>query len=476
VKHADYISIVKNQSLRLRYLVTNILLNADAALPVGQPISTNIVSSITTLIDYHKSQADKANISLIFHSAINQNVFVNLLADSDQIMFGNLIDNAIKYSPNNTKVTIELSTKNNDFIFCISDRGPGFKNLSHIGKKYYREISQIPGTGLGLSNVINCVNKSEGNCSISNNHEGGGEITITLPLSGSSTLSTNLETPPSPYVYSQLDFENFSNYKILLVEDDTNLTLLFKETLASQFCIQFCSNGQQAIQYLQEAKDELPEVIISDVMMPLMNGFELCEQVKRTDEFKHIPFLLLTAKSDSSSQQKGLSLGADDYINKPFEMKSLQFKVNNIINTNNARKKLQLNYITAQKSTEGSSNILDSNQHEFITQVRASLKTNLSNANYNIDDLANTQYMSTSTLRRKLKQFFDQTFTEILKKARINKAKKLLATDKQIQLIGESCGYSGHSYFTKHFKEDLGVSPKEFRAALRKNCTPINSI
>jgi len=477
-KHADYISIVKNQSKRLRYLVKYMLLNADTSLRVGQPIITNIVPAITTLIGYHKAQADKANISLIVRCDINSDVFVNLRTDADQIIFGNLIDNAIKYSPNNTKVTIELSTKKNDLFFCISDQGSGFKNLNKVGEKYYRESSQIEGTGLGLWNVINCVNKSEGNCLISNNDEGGGRISITLPLCEGSTLSTNLTTVSPTQENSQPDFSTAtpsSSYKILLVEDDINLTSLFKETLALQFNIQFCNNGQQAIQYLHEVKDELPEVIISDVMMPLMSGFELCKEVKSTDEFKHIPFLLLTAKSDNSSQQKGLFLGADDYINKPFEMTSLQLKINNIINTNNARKKLQLDYITTEKNIEKSADIEESIQHDFITQVRASLKANLCNSSYNINDLASTQHMSVSTLRRKLKQFFDQTFTEILKKSRINKAKELLSTDKQIQLIVENCGYTSHSYFNKHFKAELGLSPKEFRANLIKNHEKINS-
>jgi AraC-like DNA-binding protein len=195
-----------------------------------------------------------------------------------------------------------------------------------------------------------------------------------------------------------------------------------------------------------------------------MNGFELCQYLKKSDDLKHIPLLLLTAKSDNSSQRKGLTLGADDYINKPFEISSLQLKINNIIKTNKARKQFQLNYVTIKEHTEQTK----SPQHEFITQVRISLKKNLNNSSYSITDLANSQNMSTSTLRRKLKQFFDQTFTEILKKSRMNKAKELLASDQQIQIIVEHCGYSSHSYFNKHFKEEFELSPKEIRADLTR--------
>jgi signal transduction histidine kinase/response regulator RpfG family c-di-GMP phosphodiesterase/ligand-binding sensor domain-containing protein len=474
-KHDDYISIVKTQSKRLRYLVKNMLLNADTTLPIGKSLLINIVPSIESLIGYHKAQADKSNISIKFEDLIIENVFVNLVVDSDQIMFGNLIDNAIKYSPNNSSISIELSQNTSDFTFCISDQGPGFKDVSKIGNKFYREFEQIQGTGLGLSNVINCVNNNKGNISFTNKNGGGSKIVVTLPISDNTPTTMCLESQILKQDYSDIDFtygstRKISSCRMLLVEDDTNLTLLFKETIALQFDIHFCSNGKEAMEYLKETKDELPEIIISDVMMPLMNGYELCERVKKSDELKHIPFLLLTAKSDSLSQQKGLSLGADDYINKPFKMVNLQLKINNIIKTNNARKQLQLSFITAENHIE----ISGTNQHEFITQVRESLKINLSQSNYNISDLAGTQHMSNSTLRRKLKQFFDQTFTDILKKARINKAKELLATDAQIQLIVERCGYTSHSYFNKHFKEELGVSPKEFRANLIKKCAVLN--
>lgn len=466
-KSTEYLSVIRIQSQRLHYLVKNMLLNADSPLPKKLFILTNIINSLTTLIERHQIQACKANILLITHTTINQDIYVNLLADSDQVIFNNLIENAIKFSPNDTKIEIELFIKDNNFVFCISDQGPGFKDLNKIGTKYYRESPYIEGTGLGLMNVKNWVSKNNGTIHINNKAEEGCEIRVTLPLSYDLPSEMKINLPISiqdkTYLIHSPEI-NIQNPKILIVEDDTNLAQLFKETLAIQFNIQFCGNGQQAIQYLQQAKDELPEVIISDIMMPLMNGFELCQYLKKSDDLKHIPLLLLTAKSDNSSQQKGLVLGADDYINKPFEISSLQLKISNIIKTNKARKQFQLNYITIKEHAK-QTNIP---QHEFITQVKNSLKNNLNNSSYSITDLANSQNMSTSTLRRKLKQFFDQTFTEILKKSRMNKAKELLASDQQIQIIVEHCGYTSHSYFNKHFKEEFELSPKEIRADLTR--------
>ncbi|GAA5143305.1 response regulator [Thalassotalea piscium] len=464
IKYANYISIVESQSQRLRYLVKNMLLNADPASSNNQCELTNIRSSITTLIEHHKVQANKSNITLNFHSDVREDVFANLVVDSEHIIFGNLIDNAIKYSPNGSIVTITLYLKDNNLVFCISDQGPGFKDLNKICYKYYRESKHIEGTGLGLWNVKEYINKNQGTLSITNNFELGCKIILSLPLSCQQPQTETTEQTPQKQKSYQLNSTTPSNtskkvYNVLLVEDDTNLTILFKETLAKQYCVTFCCNGNQALEYLQQTKGDLPDIIVSDVMMPIMNGFDLCKHVKQSNDFKHIPFLLLTAKSDNSSLYKGLSLGADDYLNKPFKMSNLQLKINNIITTKEAQKQLQLNYVTTKENIE----IIDNNQDKFIIQIKESLKANQQNSSYSIAELADAHNMSTSTLRRKLKQYFDQTFTEILKKSRMNKAKKLLMTDKQIQIIAEECGYTNTSYFNKHFKEEFNLSPKAFR-------------
>jgi len=466
-KNSAYISIIKNQSERLRYLVKNMLLNADTQLITAGSSITEVSPLITTLVEYHKTQAKKSNISLVLLNEVHNEVFVNLVTDSIQVIFGNLIDNAIKYSPNNSIVNIRLFVKNNDFVFVIDDQGPGFKDLSKIGEKYYREAKLIMGTGIGLTNVKNHVSKNQGKLHIANKQGLGSEIIVSLPICEQDNQSSGFIEPTylNPMLNKEVQGSHLTQ-EVLLVEDDNNLTSLFKETLLPYFNIHFCSDGEQAIKYLQNSKNTLPELIISDVMMPNMNGFELCKQVKNSEDFMHIPLILLTAKSDNSSHHIGLSLGADDYINKPFKVSSLQLKIKNIIKTNKALKQHQLNYVTTKDAV--SPTAIPPNR--FVIQVKSSLKMNIDNPDYCIDDLSQSQNMSESTLRRKLKQYFDQTFTQILKKTRMNHAKELLSSDLQVQTIGEHCGYTTPSYFNKHFKAEFGMSPSEFRADLMKNC------
>ncbi|TMO83488.1 hybrid sensor histidine kinase/response regulator transcription factor [Pseudoalteromonas spongiae] len=472
-KNIEYISVIKSQSQRLRYLVKNMLLSAELGSSADKFILVDIVALTTNLVNQHQTQADKSNISLFLDSKINGEAFVNVVTDSIQIIFGNLIDNAIKYSPQNTNIIIELYIQADEVIFCISDQGPGFKDLNKIGSKYYRETQDVKGTGLGLSNVKYYVSKNSGTFKVTKTSARGSKLKVTLPVcyQNIKTDEPKLPSPLKVSLHKQSSLDNLTS-KILLVEDDPNLTLLFKSTLAKQFNIHFCRNGKEALRYLEEAKDDLPEVIISDVMMPEMNGFEFCNQIKNSEEFKHIPLLLLTAKSDNSSQYKGLSVGADDYIYKPFEMKSLQLKVSNIIKTNKARQIHQLQYITSNSSKEKSNSSqdnIDPSNNEFAKKVRLQLSDNIADPNYKTSQLAHALHVSESTLNRKLKQHFGQSFTTILKKARMNKAKTLLNSDRQIQTIVECCGYTNHSYFNKHFKEEFNLSPKALRAKLKES-------
>ena len=242
------------------------------------------------------------------------------------------------------------------------------------------------------------------------------------------------------------------------MEDNADVREFIKDSLDSGFRIEEASNGEQGV---RKAEQLIPDLIISDIMMPKMDGNELTRRIKNDEKTSHIPIILLTAKSEHQSRLEGLETGADDYLTKPFDTKELQIRINNLISI---RRKLQEKYsrtdfVPVNKSGEKK---LSSLEEQFMNKVLEAIENHLSDEEFSIEQFSSEVGMSRVQLHRKLKALSGKSASIYLRSVRLNKAKKMIEEQKgNISEIAYSVGFSSPQYFTRCFKEEFGFPPSD---------------
>ena len=243
----------------------------------------------------------------------------------------------------------------------------------------------------------------------------------------------------------------------LVVEDNGDLRNFIKETIQQHYNIIEATNGKEG---LEKAITDVPDVIISDVMMPLMDGFAMTERLKKDERTSHIPVILLTAKAGQAHKLEGLETGADDYLTKPFDAKELVVRLQNLINGRKLLRKKFAGEILL-KPSEVSTNSMD---EIFLNKVMQAIEKNMSEEEFGVEQLAKEMAMSRSQLHRKLVALTGQSPSEVLRNTRLLRAKELLkkkaATPSEVAF---KVGFNSHTYFSKCFKEEFGVSPSEVK-------------
>jgi YesN/AraC family two-component response regulator len=248
---------------------------------------------------------------------------------------------------------------------------------------------------------------------------------------------------------------NSTDTTILIVEDNEDLRKYIIEFLQDYYSVVFAENGKQGLEILKTRNVQL---VISDVMMPVMDGFEFCQIVKSQIETSHIPVILLTALSSSENTSTGLEKGADAYISKPFDANVLLSQIKNLLEQ---RKRLQENYL--QKYMTRQPIDVGSLDNYFLNRVNTAIEKNIENDKFTVDSLASEMGLSRSQLHRKLKQVSDHSTSEYITMVKIKKATSLLASKKyNIDEVAFKSGFNSHSYFNKCFKKIHNKSPKEF--------------
>ena len=243
---------------------------------------------------------------------------------------------------------------------------------------------------------------------------------------------------------------------VLLADDNQDILDFIADDLENTFHIVKTLNGLQALEYV---KNNQVDVVVSDIMMPVMNGYELCTELKQNVTFSHIPFIMLTAKNSIQSKIEGLEYGADAYIEKPFSPSFLQAQISSLIKN---REKIREHFINVIESPVSSSKLNNSDQ-KFLDKIHGFILDNIANQNLCVDMLADEMNMSRPTLYRKIKSITDIPPNEIINIIRLTKAKQLLVEGElKIYEISNCIGYSTPSHFTRNFQKHFGVSPKDY--------------
>ena len=450
----------------------------------------NLVPFTKNILSYFQEEVNSKNILLSFDTDFPN---FNMIADPkmiEKIIF-NLMSNAIKVTPNGGAINLEIITSEELYLLplidekepvkvvqiLISDTGTGLKEeeVSKIFERFYQVEDQnktyIGGTGIGLEVVQSFVKLHKGKIEVKSKVGEGTTFNIILPLleDSSEEASFTLENTENSANFLSIspeqdeeEVETISKtskeHTILIVEDNMELRNYLENELNHQYKVLLASNGKEATKI---ARDFLPDLIISDVIMPEMNGFEFCKIIKKETSTSHIPLLMLTAKASIENRMEGIEIGADAYMVKPFDLKLLKLKVSQLIKS---RQLIFDKYFAAVSGAEEQA-LASSTEKDFIQKLLDYINDNIDNSNLSVEELAAHQNLSRSQLYRKIKALTGQTVSQFIRRIRLDRAKQIL--ERGNFSISETCykvGFTSPSYFSKCFKTHFGILPTEIDA------------
>ncbi|WP_179320309.1 response regulator [Winogradskyella helgolandensis] len=471
-KKRQQFTIAKQNSERLLELVNQLLdlSKIDAGHLKLQLQKGNVLQLISALSDSFSYHAKQKHIIYV----------INIEQDEETVWFDkdaiekitvNLLSNAIKYTGEGGTVTCKAYVDNKNLCIEVKNTGKGLTahELKNIFERFYQTNEQNQGSGIGLALVRELVELHKGTIEVSSipNEETLFKLSLCIDKNNFkkesivAEASTDKVQPEIPLFTSSTieDEEKFTSGNLpilLIVEDNDDLRNLLKQIFEEQYNVIVASNGKIGVDL---ALEHIPDLIISDIMMPEKDGITLTKELKNDERSAHIPIILLTAKAEVESQFEGVETGADDYTIKPFNKKLLVLKVEKLIES---RRQLQLRY--SQELVLLPKDIAVTNLDEkFLKKVETILEKNLIDPSFNVTEFSEAIGMSRMQLHRKLKALTGLTASEFIRSQRLKLAAKILkSSDINMSEVGYSVGFNDHSYFTKCFKDAYNCTPTEF--------------
>ena len=431
----------------------------------------DLVPFVGEIKSYFDSMASVRAISYTFTSSIKQ---CTLWIDPDLLekVFFNLLSNAFKFTPEGGSVRIELTEEGDRVFIRVIDTGSGIQpaNLPHLFDRFYTEDRSM-GTGIGLHLVKEYIHMHGGEIRVES--EPGQRTTFTVCLrKGKAHFEDSdlMETSVSHQAYeaSRLDDSETKEmlsktypYTILITEDDDEVRGFLERELSLHFKIRTAANGKEALRVLEEEEISL---VVSDVMMPEMNGFELCRTIKSQLPFSHIPVILLTALTDERQRIFGITGGADDYIQKPFHTDYVKIKIIHLLQERQKLRERLLEKLRDNKLLLSEPEKVESIDDAFLRKFAEQIEAVYADPEYNVEKLSETLGLSRGHLHRKIKELTGTAPVEFLRTYRLNKATQLLRQNAYtVSEVAYRTGFSSPAYFSKCFKAVYGVTPTEYQ-------------
>lgn len=460
---------IYKQAERMKNII-NLVLDSDKASSGEKKLNVSTVQLnpwIKSVVDDFSSEFTEKNIitDYSFDDTIGD---INLDDAKCRIVLSNLIMNAVKFSPENSNISIHTRKQNGFVRIEIADQGIGLVNVdtSKLFSRFYQGNHGVKGSGIGLAYAKELVELHKGRIGAEENENGGATFYIEFPLDISSSENAFYNNLLAEQNYNNLkmleylspDFDT-TPYRIAIVEDNDEFRLFLGSELKSHFAnVYEAPDGKTGLEMIHE---KLPDIIISDIMMPEMNGYELCRAVKRDIEISHIPVVLLTAISDKENVELGYKLGADFYLSKPFDMVLLLTVVRNLLRNKDIirQKYTQETYLVTP--FEATSSKVD---EEFLLRLNNLILENMSNTQFDVKFLTEHMAMSRASLYNKVKALTGLGVNDYINKHRIEKACRLLSnTSLNISEISFETGFASQRYFSTSFKQAVGVTPSKYR-------------
>ncbi|MEO1011018.1 MAG: ATP-binding protein, partial [Bacteroidota bacterium] len=409
-------------------------------------------------------------------------------------MINNLLSNAFKFTPENGQILIHINQRTmgglDHISIGIKDNGPGIEKnkLKEIFKRFYTEKKgntiNAEGIGIGLSFTKDLVTLHQGHIQVESEPEKGTEFTILLPSAKVSYLNKEgiscKEISDNDFLIRSSEAESFaigindeledeglsrSRSKLpvlLIVDDNRDIRSFIKQSLNEDYAIYEAEDGKQG---LEVAHQIIPNIILSDVVMPVMDGIDFCNAIKTREITSHIPVIMLTARSSEESRLKGLKTGADDYLTKPFNMELLSLKLANIVKQRNELRK-RFNREIAIRPSEVT---VTSTDERFLSQAIAIVEKHMMNTDFNVGMMVKEMGLSRSNLYLKFKELTGLSSSEFIRNVRLKRAVQLFeGSDLSVKEIMYRTGFNTASYFSKCFKKQFGVIPSEYVSKMKK--------
>jgi signal transduction histidine kinase/ligand-binding sensor domain-containing protein/DNA-binding response OmpR family regulator len=486
------LSLVKRSAKSLLGLINQLLdlSRLEAGKLDLKASKSNFVPFIKGITMSFESVAERKDITLKVKSANDE---IEMYFDKEKMtkIMTNLLSNAFKFTPEGGQIIVTIiESSNNSVNIKVRDSGVGIseEELPKLFDIFYQvdslQTREHEGTGIGLALTKELVELHYGTINAESRKGEGTEFTIELPvgrrhLKDAEIVEETVILSDLPIdeaevknLFIEEDSPHFDKLSvtenenvieedkniILIVEDNADVREYIKDSLGNDFQIEEASNGEQGV---RKAEDIVPDLIISDIMMPKMDGNELTRILKNDEKTSHIPIILLTAKSEQASRLEGLETGADDYLTKPFDTKELRIRIKNLINI---RKKLQEkyskgDYVPVKREEEKK---LSNLEEQFMYKVMGVIEDHISEEEFSIDQFGKEVGMSSVQIYRKLKALTGKSPSLYIRSIRLVRAKRMIEEQKgNISEIAYSVGFGSPSYFTRCFKEEYGYTPSD---------------
>ena len=468
---SSYLEAIQRQGTHLLGLVNQLLNMAKINAGVDNPewLRGNIVAYIGMVIESFRLYAKDKGILLSFYSS-EAEINIDFVPGYIDDILHNLLSNAIKFSGSGSEINVTvLKNKKREMERIVTDNGRGIsrEELAHIFDLFYQgnQSAKNNGSGIGLNYTRQLVEIMNGTIAVVSEENRGTQFTVTLPANQSETLSGPLQQQGNGESKNKISNnhskpvpadEGCSVATILLIEDSADVALYIKSLLPSHYKLVVAHDGNEGLQIAEEL---VPDLIISDIMMPGTDGIALCAAIRCSELLNHIPFILLTAKSTLDDQLQGLKGGADAYIRKPFHPDELLVRIDTLLQSRRLLKEKYMRSI-----------LKGDNQHkrdinmEFLQKATDIVYHEMHNPNFSSVSLAEKLCLSPSQLNRKLSAVSGFTPSIYILNLRIERAKKkLLGEDKSISQIAEECGFNDIAYFSRIFKRETKATPSQYR-------------
>lgn len=440
----------------------------------------DIVAFMRMAQDSYQEYARSRGVTLLFTS--NESVIeMDFVAAYFFRILRNLLSNSFKYTKRNGNITISLETKADVFTMKLSDNGKSISDddLPHVFEPFYsgKMADSTISSGIGLPYVKQMVDSMRGKCMVENNSEGGVTFTIMMPLKneevqtldiselnasnipGTEKISTEkVELVDDAIEEDDDNGQRIRKPQVLVIEDNPDISLYISSILKEMYRVYYASDGNEG---LEKARDIMPDVILTDLMMPNMDGFELCKAIRDDEVLNHIPIIVVSARNDRDEYIKTLKYGADSYIIKPFRSDELLVNIQNQLEKS---RNIRERFTTAIQQGNKMTVDLKHADREFVNKITDVIAQNINNYDLSVDMVAQKMFMSRSQLSRKVKAVTGYTIINFIMHMRMDKAKRLLASSEMpITEVAMKCGFEDSSYFTRVFKQTYDITPTQYR-------------
>ncbi|NTW24270.1 MAG: response regulator, partial [Lentimicrobium sp.] len=482
IKEKGKLQVANRNARRLLTLINELLdlSKLEAGSMELKAANHNIVSFLKSLFFSFESLASAKKIELGFETTSNH---IPVLFDPDKMekVFNNLLSNAFKFTPENGKIKVTIALEPNNLVaISIKDTGCGIPEdrLENIFDRFYQvdgtSTREHEGTGIGLALAKELVELHKGKLAVKSVVDEGSEFILTLSVENnglayaSQRTTSDVESPaekaPADFEETELLAEagyhgqpaNEDREIILIVEDNDDVRTYIREQLEADYLVNEARHGEEGVVM---AEEQIPDLIITDVMMPRMDGYQFCKAIRINEKTSHIPMVMLTAKSALDDKITGLESGIDAYLTKPFSAKELKATIKNLLHQRIQLKK-RFSKSMVIKPSEVS---MVSADQAFMGKVIQTIDSNFSNERFTVEMLAENVNMSVTQLNRKLNALIDQPPGQLIRAFRLQRGADLLKQKVgSVSEIGYKVGFTDNAYFSRAFKKQFGCSPSEY--------------